>query len=61
MKKCVRCKRNYVEIWNRDVGVCESCLNKVRVENMKQTRKDFEKARKINPSSVAGLTATDWM
>jgi len=24
--KCPRCKKNQVESWNKDIGICESCL-----------------------------------
>ena len=59
--KCGWCKKNMVEEWNKDVGVCESCLNKRRMQNMENTREQFEKGDVDGALSSQGLTATDWM
>ena len=59
--KCGWCKENEVESWNKDVGVCEDCLNKRRRENMESTRKQFNEANKSGAMSKQGLMATDWM
>ena len=59
--KCGWCEKNHVEEWNKDVGVCESCLNKRRMKNMENTRKEFNKMNKDGAMSSQGLMATDWM
>jgi len=59
--KCSRCKKNQVESWNKDVGVCEDCLNEKRMKNMENTRKQFEKGNVNGALSSQGLMAIDWM
>ena len=59
--KCGWCKENQVEAWNKDVEVCEECLNKRRMKNYEKTREMFNKGNVGGALSSQGLTATDWM